>query len=120
MIRTYGKGDPESIVRNVYHHAPEAQSLALALTTGVFGSEVARDGRVHWLHWGRGATGINLKLANDRRIAFRPKMNGGKYDRVEIIEPGPRFSIAKGTVLFTLTDPRQTTEAIAVIEKVAE
>jgi hypothetical protein len=112
MIRTYGEGRPTTIVDRLDHHAEALTPLAAALMNGLLASKIARDDRVHQLHLGRGAGGVNLYLDNGAKFAFRAGVDeGGQYERVEILD-APK----EGVVIATVRNPEEVPKAITVIE----
>jgi hypothetical protein len=95
------------------HHARALAPLASALMNGLLASQVARDDRIHQLHLGKGAGGVNLHLDGGAKFAFRPGLDDDdRYDRVDILD-APK----NGAVIATIRDPSDVAAAIQVIER---
>jgi hypothetical protein len=113
MIQTYGQGRSTSISRRVDHHARALAPLVSALMNGLLASEIARDDRVHRLHLGKGAAGVNLYLDSGAKFAFRPHVDEyNRYDRIDILD-APK----EGTVVTSVRDPGDVAAAVRVIEE---
>lgn len=113
MIQTYGKGRSTTITSRLDHHAKALAPLASALMNGLLASEVARDDRVHQLHLGKGAGGVNLHLEGGAKFAFRPGVDeDNRYDRVDILD-----AFEGGAIVATVRDPGDVGTAIQVIEQ---
>lgn len=79
---------------------------------GLLASDVARDDKVHELHLGKGAGGVNLYLANGAKFAFRPGLDSRqRYERVDVLD-APKH----GKVVATVRTPDDVPAAIKRIE----
>jgi hypothetical protein len=106
MIQTYGQGQPGDVVRPIFHHAQGIRDVALAVLAGLWAHELHTDPtRVHQLHFGKGANGINLYLDNGERFAFRGQLSNGGYDHIRVHQGGVR---PLGPVAIQLYAPADT------------
>lgn len=86
MIHVYGQGQPGDVGRPIFHHARGVEDVALAILAGLWTHELQTDqSRVHQMHFGKGANGVNLYLDNRERFAFRGNVGPtGDYDAVNV------------------------------------
>jgi hypothetical protein len=113
MIQTYGEGRPTTIIRRLNHHAKALAPLVSALMNGLLASKVARDDRVHRLHLGKGAGGVNLYLDSGAKFAFRPGVDEqNRYDRINLLD-APK----EGTIVATVRNQSDVAAAVRVIEQ---
>jgi len=112
VIRTYGQGKATSITKRLDHHAEALMPLAGALMNGLLASEVARDEKIHELHLGKGAGGVNLYLASGAKFAFRAGYDADqRYERVEILD-----APIEGKVVAVVKEMGDVPSAIGQIE----